>query len=363
VIVHEWVERWGGAERVLEAMSEAFPSAEVRVLWNDAPDLLDRPVGESWLARTPLRRSKPLALPAMLPTWRMPLPGDPDWVLVSSHLFAHHVRTPTDTVKFVYAHTPARYIWEPDRDGRGSGPAARAASALLKPIDRRRAAEASHIAVNSAFTAARVEAAWQQPSTVIHPPVDTETLTSTTDWLTALTDAERRLVESLPADFLLGASRFVPYKRLDRVIAAGEATGLPVVIAGQGPDEAALRARAASGRVDVTFVIAPSDALVRALYARALAFVFPAVEDFGIMPVEAMAVGTPVIGHSAGGVHESISLVGGGVTADLHRGTDWLTLVERATALDPRAFRPRTLVFSRARFISELQSWVSAGLP
>ena len=94
MIIHEWVERWGGAERVLEAMTQAFPQADVRVLWSDAPELLGRTVTESWIARTPLRNHKPLALPAMLPTWRMPLGSDPDWVLVSSHLFAHHVRTP-----------------------------------------------------------------------------------------------------------------------------------------------------------------------------------------------------------------------------------------------------------------------------
>ena len=90
------------------------------MLWSDAPELLGRTVTESWIARTPLRNHKPLALPAMLPTWRMPLGSDPDWVLVSSHLFAHHVRTPARTKKFVYAHTPARYIWEPERDERGN---------------------------------------------------------------------------------------------------------------------------------------------------------------------------------------------------------------------------------------------------
>ena len=69
VIVHEWVERWGGAERVLEAMTQAFPDADVRVLWSDTPILRGREVTESWLARTPLRSHKALALPAMLPTW------------------------------------------------------------------------------------------------------------------------------------------------------------------------------------------------------------------------------------------------------------------------------------------------------
>jgi glycosyltransferase involved in cell wall biosynthesis len=123
-----------------------------------------------------------------------------------------------------------------------------------------------------------------------------------------------------------------------------------------------LRAYAAERKVDVTFVIAPSDDLIRALYSNAIAYIFPAVEDFGIMPVEAMACGTPVIGSSIGGVHESVSLVGGGVTADLEHDTDWHDLLQQATALDPAEFRPRTLAFSRSRFIGQLQDWVISGL-
>jgi len=362
VIIHEWVERWGGAERVLEAMTQAFPQADVRVLWSDAPELLGHPVTESWIARTPLRNHKPLALPAMLPTWRMPLRSTPEWVLVSSHLFAHHVRAPWPTKKFVYAHTPARYIWEPERDERGKSRVVRAASALLKPIDRRRAGEATSIAVNSHFTGQRVLKAWHQPSTVIYPPVETETLTAIEDWRTPLVDSEKRLFDALKRPYLLGASRFVMYKRLVRVIDAGVATGLPVVIAGNGPGEMELRSYAAEQGADVTFVIAPSDDLIRALYSNAIAYVFPAIEDFGIMPVEAMACGTPVIGSDIGGVHESVSLVGGGVTADLEHDTDWNDLLQRATALDPADFRPKTLAFSRGRFIDQLHEFVGSGL-
>ncbi|QHC60074.1 glycosyltransferase [Rathayibacter sp. VKM Ac-2760] len=362
LIVHEWVERRGGAERVLEAMTEAFSDADVRVLWSDADAVVGRPVTESWLARTPLRRHKILALPAMLPTWRLPMSEPHEWVLVSSHLFAHHVRTPAPTKKFVYAHTPARYIWEPDRDGRGSSRAARAASTILKPIDRFRAAEATSIAVNSRFTGERVSQAWHQPSRVIYPPVHTEVLQAITDWRAPLTDDELRTLDSLSRPYLLGASRFVPYKRLETVMDAGVRTGLPVVIAGHGPSEARLRAYAVEIGADVTFVISPSDALIRALYAGAIAYVFPAVEDFGIMPVEAMACGTPVIGTDIGGVRESVGLVGGGVTGDLEHGTDWNDLLQRATDLDPDCFRARTSVFSRSRFIEELQDWIAEQL-
>jgi glycosyltransferase involved in cell wall biosynthesis len=82
--------------------------------------------------------------------------------------------------------------------------------------------------------------------------------------------------------------------------------------------------------------------MLRALYAHALAYVFPAVEDFGIMPVEAMACGTPVIANSVGGVRESVEAVGGGVTCEIERWNDWDEL----------------LLFSRERFVAQLQDWV-----
>lgn len=358
LIVHEWVERWGGAERVLDAMTDAFPDAGVHVLWNDTPVLDGRDVTESWIARTSLRNNKVLALPAMLPTWRMPPPGDPEWMLVSSHLFAHHIKARPGVRKFVYAHTPARYIWEPERDHRGNSGWARAASTVLKPVDRRRAAEATSIAVNSRFTGDRVARSWGQSSRVMYPPVETEALLGTDDWRAALTDDEQRQLDALPATYLLGASRMVDYKRLDRVIEIGAEVKLPVVIAGAGPSQVALRSFAAASGADVTFIIAPSDAMIRALYAHALAYVFPAVEDFGIMPVEAMACGTPIIANSVGGVRESVEAVGGGVICDIERWNDWDELLHQATSLDAEAFRPRTQMFSRSRFISELQEWV-----
>ena len=141
---------------------------------------------------------------------------------------------------------------------------------------------------------------------MIYPPVDVEQIQSVADWRTRLDDEEAAQLAALPSSFLLGASRFIPYKRLDLVIQAGEAADLPVVLAGKGPERAALEAAAERASVPVHFVHAPSWALLFALYQQALLFVFPAVEDFGIMPVEAMAAGAPVLAQAVGGTSESV---------------------------------------------------------
>ena len=320
-IAHEWIEPSGGAEKVLDAMVRAFPDVDVFALWDDAPERYPRTsVYESWIARTPLRRHKALALPFLLTTWRGLRPRrDYDWLLVSSHLFAHHARfggAARDIPKFVYAHTPARYIWTPDLDERGSSVGVRVASSVIKPIDRRRAQEATAIAANSEFVRQRIQDAWGRDASVIYPPVDVELIQSVGDWAERVTGAEHDVLDALPEGFVLGASRFIPYKRLDLVILAAAEAGLPAVIAGRGPEEEHLRALADSVKVPVIFVISPSDEMLYALYQAASVFVFPPVEDFGIMPVEAMAAGARVVVNALGGAAESTRLAHSGVVFD-----------------------------------------------
>jgi glycosyltransferase involved in cell wall biosynthesis len=288
-----------------------------------------------------------------------------DWVIASSHLFSHHVRArgvEGDAPKFVYVHSPARYIWNPELDQRGAGVVARTLGAALKPLDRHRAGEAHRIAANSAFVRDRVRTAWERDASVIHPPVDVERVAAQAAH-PELDPAEAAALAALPGPFLLGASRFVSYKQLDRVIAAGEAAGLPVVLAGAGPDEAALRARADGARVPVSLVLAPSDRMLAALYAAAAVFVFPALEDFGIMPVEAMAAGTPVVARREGGTGESVvDGVSGVLVDDVDDDAALAAAVARAASLDPEAVRARAAAFSVAAFQRHVRDWIAEGL-
>lgn len=361
VIVHEWIEKIGGSENVLEAIAQTFPESDVLCLWNNAPERFpDRTVLETVLARSPLRGRKAMSLPVMPAVWRHQRNHDYDWAMVSNHAFAHHVRFTCQAPEFkklVYAHTPARYVWTPDLDERGSGVAVRTIASALKGLDRRRAQEAMSIAANSSFVQTRIRDTWKRESVVIHPPVEVSAIQQVADWRERLTAEEQGVMAELPSTYLLGASRLIPYKRLDLVIRAGEAAQLPVVIAGSGPEEEALRAQAARSTVAVHFVAHPSDALLRSLCQQAVVYVFPAVEDFGIMPVEAMAAGTPVVCGAVGGVVDSVIDGVTGVHVQSWTDENLAVAVRSALALDPAVISHHAKSFSREAFQSSIQRW------
>lgn len=362
VIVHEWLEKSGGSEKVVDAMARQFPDADIVCLWNNTYGRFSSTrVFETWLAKSVFRGRKALALPLMPETWKRLENRGYDWALTSSHLFAHHAtfkREPPGFRKFSYVHTPARYLWNPELDARGAGAAVRLAAPMFKAIDRRAAQTTYEFAANSEFVKSRIERAWGRQARVIHPPVEVARIQAVADWRTALTGTELASYESLPTHFLLGASRFVAYKRLDLVIRAGEAMGMPVVLTGAGPDEEVLRKQAARASIDVHFVIKPSDEMLFTLYQRAEVFIFPAIEDFGIMPVEAMACGAPVVVNSRGGASESVV---DGETGAIFYGEDTASLrdaVSRAMAVGRHAPRTRAQDFDASVFDRNLSSWI-----
>ncbi|WP_416428526.1 glycosyltransferase [Paenarthrobacter nicotinovorans] len=370
VIVHEWIDSTGGSEKVLDAMFEAFPDARIHCLWNDAPGRFpgDK-VTETWLSRTPLRRWKAIALLFMPGTWRnLKSESSYTWMLVSSHLFAHHAFFPRNggsrMRKLVYVHTPARYIWVPELDARGANPVALLLSPLLRFLDKRRAQDpASEFAANSKFVQARIASTWQRQARVIYPPVDVISIQSVPNWRDKLNNDELAILDSLPPRFVLGASRFIPYKKLDMVIEAGDQADVPVVIAGAGPEEQALRALAAKTQVDVSFVIRPSTQLLYALYQKASAFIFPPIEDFGIMPVEAMAAGLPVIANAEGGAAESVCDGETGFLISDISATGIAEAITQIPGIDRSRVREGALAFSRERFLREVQEWVNEAPP
>lgn len=364
LITHEWLEPVGGSENVFEQIGHAFPKADRACLWNDAPERFTGPVQETRLARTPLRRSKAASLLFMSSAWRALDLGEHERVISSSHAFGHHLagraaREGRDA--YAYVHSPARYIWAPEHDHRGRSRAVRAVAGVLRRRDR----EATHAdvryAANSHFVSQRIRTSWDRDAVVVHPPVDVTRLQAQPSWRSALGPDDGAFADSLPDAFVLGASRFVTYKRLDRAIEIGEALDLPVVLCGSGPDEERLRQLAAASTVPVVFTGRVSDELLYHLYQAASLFVFLAIEDFGIMPVEAIALGTATLVNDVGGAREIIEATGGGAIA---AAGDVSSLVEQADQLlrmDMAPAAASATQFAHDTFQRKVLEWTSTG--
>jgi teichuronic acid biosynthesis glycosyltransferase TuaH len=355
LVVHEWVSGRKGSEKVFEALAELLPDADLLAL-SAEPDhglrLDPRRLRTTWLDQPYLRSRKAASLPLMPIAWWSTRLDDYSMAVTSHHAAAHHVGRRLDCPHLVYVHTPARYIWSPELDGRASSPLLRPARELLMTLDRNAAQRPTSYAANSSAVAARIAEYWDRDASVIHPPVDVE-------FYRPSTPDEPTLVEALPFEsYVLGVSRFVPYKRLETVIGVGEDLGMPVVLAGSGPDEDRLRARAAHSTVPVRIETSPSDLRLRALYQGAACFVFPAVEDFGIVMVEAQACGTPVVAPGAGGALDIVQPEIGGVLAPTSDVADLTAAAERAMSLDRGTVRASTERFRPTTFACQVERWI-----
>ncbi len=365
-IVHEWFVDWAGSEMVVEQMLRCFPDADLLALADFLPDRdRERLLGKR--ARTTFVQHLPLASRAV---WRylplLPLAIEQldlrgyDLVLSSSHAVAKGVLAQPDQVHLSYVHSPMRYAWdmqqeylETSRLDRGLRSAfARMMLHYLRLWDYRTANGVDAFAANSRFVARRIWRAYRREAKVIYPPVDVDYY------------APRPAKE----DFYLAASRMVPYKRLDAVVSAFAATpSRRLVVIGSGPEEAGLR-RIATPNVEFLGQV-PRDQL-RDMLQRARAFVFPALEDFGILPVEAQACGTPVIAFGRGGALETVV----GPDSDEPTGLFFASQEPGAirTALDqfereadrftPSACRANAMRFSQAAFRLHFEQFVMEAL-
>lgn len=349
-VVHEWVASRAGSEKVFESIAQLLPHADLYAL-TAAPDVElhvgNRTVHTTWLDRFDLtRRRRDLTLPVMPLAWQG-LRGTYDVVISSSHAFARVFPPARSARHFSYVHTPARYLWTPQIDGRhpprGTGPLVR----LLKAIDRGTVHTTQHLAANSTETAGRVRQFYGRDAAVIPPPVDLDRL-------------------SLPApgtsrSGLLSFGRWIPYKRVDLAIRAAHLANEPLTIAGSGPEEDALRRLVHAVGANVRFERAPSDDRVATLLHTHRALLFPGREDFGIVPVEAAASGLPTIAYGAGGALDTVI---GGVNGWLvHEQSPEAfadTIVaSRADDLDRGTMRRHARRFDAAAFRRAIRNWLA----
>ncbi len=298
-IVHERFTELGGSEQVVRELAELWPEADIRAPIVDR-DVVGAAGLEGRVVTGPLQplyrgNGRYTQLFPVLP-WAMGKIdlGDVDLVVVSHHAFANRVRPPADVPIVSYTHTPARWMWDRESTQREVGGLPgrgllTAFSATQRRADRAAAQRLTGIIANSTAVAARVHDWWGRDSIVVPPPVDTS-------FFTPDDTVERE-------DFFLVAGRLVPYKRADRAVAAAEAAGHRIVVAGDGRFRSACESVAGPG---TEFLGAMTREQLRDLYRRCRALVFPGIEDFGMVPVEAQACGAPVLAVGAGGVLDSV---------------------------------------------------------
>ncbi|MFO1322753.1 MAG: glycosyltransferase [Burkholderiales bacterium] len=362
-VVHDWLDTWGGGENVLAEILRAYPQADLFALVDFLPDALRPLVGgrrahTTFLQRMPGARKRFRALLPLFPRAIESLDLSAyDVVLSSSHAVAKGVRTTPAQLHVCYCHTPMRYAWDlRDQYLRPRGLATGLRGALanrvldtLRDWDRRTSGRVTHFIANSDYVRERIARCYDRTAAVIHPPVDVDYFTPGA---------------AAAGDFYLAASRWVPYKRIDMIAAAfAQLPERRLIVAGDGPE--APRVRAAAG-ANVELAGHVTRERMRELLRGARAFVFAAEEDFGILPVEAQACGTPVIAYGRGGSLETVR----GVPATNPTGLFFATATPAGIAEAVRRFeslspaidaadcRRHALAFSTARFASGYTAFV-----
>lgn len=348
VVVHEWATIPGGSENVVEAiLSDVLPGAPLYVSVFTPENYAGSPISRarpSFLQKLPgAQQHYPKLLPLMDAAYRRFDLSNADLVVSSSHACAKNVRVPAGVPHVCYCHTPMRYAWDPGfLEGERLGTVGKAVFKVFLPKlrrdDLRGARSVTRFVANSSFVAERIRTTYGRDATVVHPPVAVE----------RFLDRPRRVAPDDDAPYLF-FGRIVPYKKADVAAAACARLGRKLRIAGTGRDLD--RVRAVAGP-EVELLGRVADHEVAELFATSRALLFPGVEDFGIVPVEAQAAGLPVVGRNLGGLRDSVV---DGETGVLYDGEDAAAMaagIERfeGLELDEARIRAHAANFSGERF-------------
>jgi glycosyltransferase involved in cell wall biosynthesis len=351
-IIHYWLVNWRGGEKVLKAIADLLPDADIYVHVADAAlvkrEFPGRRVSTTFISGLPFARSHYQKYLSLMPLAleQLDLRGY-DLVISSESGPAKGVIVPPGAMHICYCHSPMRYVWDMYQEyTSGLGVLRRALIApmlhRLRVWDQLSAQRVDHYIANSRFVAQRIRQYYRREADVIHPPVAVEDLVASRG----------------TSDFFLWVGQLVGYKRPDLAVDAFNDLELPLVMIGDGEMLGSLRRRA---KANVRLLGRQSWDVVRDHYARCRALVFPGVEDFGMVPVEAMASGKPVIAYAAGGVLETVV---NGVTGILFREQSVRGLMQAVSSfdglegrVDPAVLRTHAMQFSEQRFRSQLESF------
>lgn len=354
-LVHDWLNQIGGAEDVLATLVEQYPNHSIYTSIY-APDIMPE-FYQQWDIRTMWMNKLPAIhnhhqpyLPLYPLAWHNLNLSEYDVILSNKSGFCHGLQFDQDkSLHICYCLAPTRYVWQLDaylkREGIGKVIEAglRPLIAMMKQWDYVAAQRVSHFIAISTEIQDRIKTYYDRESVIIFPPVDTSRF--------------QPVPENEVEDYFLVVSRLIPYKRIDLAVQAATRLNLPLKVGGTGRDMERLQATAGSTVEFLGYV--PNEDLPE-LMAKAKAFIFPGLEDFGITPVQAEAAGRPVIAYKGGG---ALDTVVEGVTGEFFAEQEVESLMKVMQGFDARkydsiAIRQHALQFDTEIFTQQIDSFI-----
>lgn len=339
-LIHDWLTNTAGAEKVLLQMKKLYPDADIFTSVYDplvAKAFNKYEIQTTYLQKYKIFRKRREALIPFAPLAFEALDlSKYDMIITNTTFPAKGVITKPDTLHICYCHTPTRYLWEPELDSRAdkgfmSGLRKKTAH-NLRIWDIVASQRPDYYLANSETVKQRIQKYYKRDARVVYPPVDIKKFT---------TDKVSKI-----QDYYLFVSRLIDYKRADIVIEAFNKLGKPLKIIGGGPEEQKLKSLAND---NVEFLGKLDDEQLVKYYQEAYAFIFAAEEDFGIVPVEAMACGRPVIAFGKGGACETVV---DGETGTYFKEQTPQSLIQAVESFDANKYN-RDKIRARAEKFSE----------
>lgn len=361
-LVHDYLNQYGGAERVLEALTEIFPEASIYTLFYDEKLTHSRFLGKtiftSFLQKVPAVKNHHHFFMPLMPFAAKTLNlSDYDLVFSDSASYGKGIKIGQNTTHVCYCHTPLRYAWEA-KEYLKEYPVSSVVKFFLPPLlaylrnwDRKAASRIDYFIANSGFIANRIRKYYKREAEVIYPPYDENRFY-------CVSDASG--VSNNRGNYYLAIGRFMHYKKFDLAIKTFNEMAKRLLVVGGGPEEARLK-KLAGPTIEFRNFTVNSDEL-RNYYANAKACIFPQLEDFGLTAVEAMACGTPVIAYGAGGVQESVKE---GLSGIFFKRQDEDCLKEAVEKFEKMEFNREEISlyarkFGKERFKKEITDFINA---
>jgi len=356
-LVHDYLNQYGGAERVLEAFCQIFPKAPIYTLLYDKEKtgfaFNNKDIRTSFLQKIPLVKSHHRTFLMLMPLAIEQFDfSQYDLVLSDSASYAKGIITSPNTLHICYCHTPIRYAWDDSHKyieefGYSVG---------IKKIipffmnyiriwDEKASKRVDKFIANSNFVSQRIKKYYRRESEVIHPPVKSNLF---------------YLADKI-GDYFLLVGRFLPYKRFDLAIDAFNELGFPLKIIGDGPDRKRLEKKS---NENIEFIGLVPDSKLKDYYAHCKAFIFPQEEDFGITAVEAMAAGRPVIAYKGGGALEIIQQGITGLFFEKQTSEDLIKVLRNfnESDFDPETIRKIAMEFDEENFKEKIKKFINQSI-